>query len=475
MDLKKPFTPRDWLAVAALLGLALVLLSNFRFAAIDDSYIYLRVADNILHGNGWVFNIGERVNACTSPLYTMLLALIRVFVHSPDVALVACYGIGLIAIVLIQYVALRAENRALAFAMAVVSVTDSILFHSIAMETTLFLSCILAAAWAYQKNAYALCGMFCAFSALNRPEGLALIFIISAIHAYRTRAGLLRAQITFAAVLLPWLIFSRLYFGHFLSNSISAKAAQSAMGAIFFHMNWGAMLVYRMLLPWVTIPLALAGAFLAIRRIKDGFVYFAIPVLFGIVQIAAYAIFRAPFNYRWYYAPADLAINMCVVLAIYSGWHLLQERVASAADSPVWAGVFVVAVLLLLTRLGAAPFELPRPYESEENYTAIGNWIKANSSSDDRVACMEIGYVGYFSQRRILDIAGLIHPQALKEVKRLNLLWWFDPQNLPEFIVVHRIPWPGEPDPRWGTLWQTFKAQYTSVYEKGPVLVFRRN
>ena len=40
----------------------------------DDGFIQLRVVDQILHGNGPVFNAGERVEASTSPAWTWILA-----------------------------------------------------------------------------------------------------------------------------------------------------------------------------------------------------------------------------------------------------------------------------------------------------------------------------------------------------------------------------------------------------------------
>ena len=42
----------------------------------DDSYIFYNYAKNIALGNGYVFNIGEKVNATTSPLYPLVLALL---------------------------------------------------------------------------------------------------------------------------------------------------------------------------------------------------------------------------------------------------------------------------------------------------------------------------------------------------------------------------------------------------------------
>ena len=41
----------------------------------DDGFIYLRVVDQLLAGNGPVFNIGERVEIATSPLWVAMLTL----------------------------------------------------------------------------------------------------------------------------------------------------------------------------------------------------------------------------------------------------------------------------------------------------------------------------------------------------------------------------------------------------------------
>jgi arabinofuranosyltransferase len=42
----------------------------------DDAFIHLRVVEQILHGHGPVFNVGERVEASTSPLWVLVLAIV---------------------------------------------------------------------------------------------------------------------------------------------------------------------------------------------------------------------------------------------------------------------------------------------------------------------------------------------------------------------------------------------------------------
>ncbi len=62
--------------VVAPVALLVIMAWNMRWMS-DDGFIHLRVADQLLHGNGPVFNAGERVEASTSPLWVFLLAATR--------------------------------------------------------------------------------------------------------------------------------------------------------------------------------------------------------------------------------------------------------------------------------------------------------------------------------------------------------------------------------------------------------------
>src|SRR5438034_9602576 len=67
---------RRWLVAAALLAIPVVVLAlgawNYRWMA-DDGFINLRIVKQIEAGHGPVFNVGERVEASTSPLWIGLL------------------------------------------------------------------------------------------------------------------------------------------------------------------------------------------------------------------------------------------------------------------------------------------------------------------------------------------------------------------------------------------------------------------
>ena len=70
--------------------------------AYDDPFITYRYAENLAQGKGFVYNPGERVLSTTTPLFTLLLALLsKVWADLPALAhLVGAFSIAAGAIFL---------------------------------------------------------------------------------------------------------------------------------------------------------------------------------------------------------------------------------------------------------------------------------------------------------------------------------------------------------------------------------------
>src|SRR5262245_55650842 len=60
--------------LVAALTLAVALMLPVRDYVTDDTFIHLQYAKHVAAGKGPVFNLGERVYGCTSPLWILLLA-----------------------------------------------------------------------------------------------------------------------------------------------------------------------------------------------------------------------------------------------------------------------------------------------------------------------------------------------------------------------------------------------------------------
>jgi len=61
----------------ALAIIALILFTKRTWVG-EDAFIFFRYVDNLINGHGLVFNIGERVEGFTSPLWVFFLAGIRI-------------------------------------------------------------------------------------------------------------------------------------------------------------------------------------------------------------------------------------------------------------------------------------------------------------------------------------------------------------------------------------------------------------
>ena len=70
----------------------------------DDMYITFRYSWNLVHGDGFVFNPGERVFGLTNPGHGLVLALLHAVTRIPVHTLaVAVFGIGLWATVTLMH------------------------------------------------------------------------------------------------------------------------------------------------------------------------------------------------------------------------------------------------------------------------------------------------------------------------------------------------------------------------------------
>ena len=94
------------LTIATLAGVSVVvllMLVGYSNIQQDDQYIFYSYAKNLANGHGYVFNSGERVNATTSPLYTLLLAFTYVILRFLPFVTIPLIGhlVGIVSLFLI--------------------------------------------------------------------------------------------------------------------------------------------------------------------------------------------------------------------------------------------------------------------------------------------------------------------------------------------------------------------------------------
>lgn len=401
---------RDAILLFVLAALARLAFHNLTGFVADDAFITFRYAQNLAAGQGFVYNIGEHVLGTTTPLFTFILAMGGTLgLGIPKFALaITLAASGLTAVIIYRLaLQLRLTHWAILPAIMYILWPRSIVADSCGMESALFSLLITAAVYYYTRRQPANALALATLATLTRPEGILLVgFLV--IHQFISRRDQFVRSLMIPLFLLgPWLVFTTFYFGSALPQSISGKQAlYSLFGATS---RWDT-LVYLMAwhnpVGWLMTVAAAAGAWwLAKKQNWGGMAGLWVMGLVGFYVAGGAKMFF------WY--PASLYPLLFIFIA--GAWPLLLEnwpRIEADARKFKWWAISAVALLLVAGNYSSARYFTAYQQDLNTCHRAIGVYLHAQVQPNETVAAEDIGYMGYYSRRRILDRDGLISPEA---------------------------------------------------------------
>lgn len=268
-----PRIKRLWLpALIVLLALAARFVPAPR--TIDDAFITYRYARNLLAGDGFVFNPGERVQGTTTPLYTLLMAALAMpwapeNAPFPWLALAVNAAADAATCLLLLQLGRRcaAPRAGLAAALCWAIAPYSVTFAIGGLETSLYVLLLTALVWFFVRRRFTPAALCAALSILTRPDAVLLVapLILHRLwiavqsaspkpvtagstpvmakaqpgepsrHVPRALRGLKTIPwselAAFLAPTLTWAAFATLYFGTPLPHSVAAKLAVYRLAA----------------------------------------------------------------------------------------------------------------------------------------------------------------------------------------------------------------------------------------------------
>ncbi len=448
----------------AIIGLAVAVRLGYLAATqltYEDSLISLRYAENLAGGRGLVYNPGERVFGASTPLYVLLLALLS-WMRLPD-PLLAAKTICALADGVTLLLWMRLLNReteapwaaclfAVLFGLSPLLVQNSIG----GMETSLALLCLTVAFAADREERLTLLGVALGLLMVVRPDGALAALVLLAARAVRERRLPWRPALLAGLVVAPWLLFAALYYGSVVPNSVFAKAAAYNAHAPGIARNlrytfnafgpYGGTVAQRLFNSGVLIFLIL-GLIHVARRHRSLAV---IPLLW--LAWWAYLVLPRTLLFAWYYPPLLLfayalaALGMdCLVRGVWVCGGIgvwVSSRTAKGSDrtadsaahrhtrtpkhphtqtpahsararavTALACALFVAAAIPWLQAHGSKYVRIQRAEQAVRE--PLGRWLAANTPAAARVALEPIGYVGYYSGRRVLDEVGLVSPEMI--------------------------------------------------------------
>jgi len=410
-----------------ILGVSLGIFAVFSQWAYDDPFITYRYARNIASGLGFVYNVGENTLSTTTPLFAILLAFLSktgLSIHTLANAVTALsVAVGGL---LIWELAKTWQTPWVGWTGLLLYPTFPLLLSTLGSESILYLAIVFGAFVLYARQRYGGAVLLVALAILTRSDGLLVGIVLGVHYLWMNRGQILdgafwRKQPWFwvgisLGLLLTWHGFAWLYFGDPLPVTLAAKQAQGRM-AISQHFAPGVLRIAGWYLGswpyWVEFGLLLIGVVFSLVKEKRWWIVLAWSGLYFLV----YTLLGVT-SYYWYYAP----LVPGWVIAVGLGFTFLSRFSFPAPNhaTPGFGKFRLVFLGLLLSAILSAQvinlLEMSHRVDPRYAiYQAAGEWLSENTPQDATVGALEVGIIGYYADRSMVDFAGLVQPEVAEQ------------------------------------------------------------
>jgi hypothetical protein len=420
------------LAIVAALGMAFV---GYGY---DDPYITYRYTYNLIQGQGFVYNVGERVLSTTAAGYALLLAVPGLIY--PDIPLwgniLSAVGLGLGAWSFYRWSAREGEPLVGVVA-GLLLLTFPLCITSFGSEMCAYVGTTLAGFYAYARRRPERALAWMAAATMIRPDGALAAALIVMDQLVREHKVAWKAIALYLAILLPWVVYATWAFGSPIPVTLGAKQAQGQMEISESYLlgAWQMLKLY-LARPIYWLYLALGGVGLW-RLVRQGDSWWPL-LLWTASSFLAYAILDVS-RYFWYYVP----LVPGVMLAVSAGMQWIHTVFARWPAGRRYRGALtsVLLVVLLWANVPGLRYPLTEPDPRLALYRETGQWLRAHTPEQASVGTLEVGILGYYAQRRIVDFAGLLQPhvQAQMDAKATyqDTARWAIEQYRPDYLALY--------------------------------------
>jgi len=379
--------------------------------SLDDSWIHATIARNIATGHGFSFNPDEPVAGSTGPLYTFLLAAIYAVFHE------VVWGAKLLgtlcqcASALLVFSAGRnLDPRGLlrpTLAGLLVGLSPPLLWSSVSgMEISLYLLFVCLGLYFYTKGRDIAATLAWALGVWVRPDGLFLVAL--ALVTRRERLG--RRLAVALPVLLLFFAFNMAVGGTPFPQTVGAKshfgidlANRTARILFEWLVLWDVPLLNAYDAPLVALLFLMVGA-----GVIATFRRYPILALYAIGSPVALSLFRdssgQQFRYILYVIPFEILLALAGLDTLA---RLFTKRSAPAivlAVGMTWVGWQGYESVGKATQHGWNVQNI------NSMQRLLGSWAGRVTKPGDRIATNDVGAIGYFGGRYVVDLMGLVSP-----------------------------------------------------------------
>jgi len=435
---------------------------------LDDAWIHQTYARSLADGLGWSYAGASPSAGSTSPLWTFL-QIPSFWLHLSTIAW--GYGLGIFLLSLNAILLMLWVKKIQVKQYFIVLVFALGEWHLVwaglsGMETLLFCCWVSLMIYLFfplslppdgstvSAGSLFLLGILSGTGIWIRPEALLLLLFICVSITIQLYTPMKRKLwLFFLGCFLPAVLYFWFNFGFDrlpFPNTFYVKSAEYSIWTaqnIFlrFFQSWVPLLAGPVV---ALIPFLAAAVILLIRCRKLPAV---LPFAWALSHVLLYAI-RLPATYQHgrYFLPV---LPVLIGYGVY-GYYALREKtlhrfVPRVAIRAFWGSALLLTGIFLF--IGAAQFTTDVRF-IQTNMVETSLWIRENTPAGSVVAAHDIGALGFFGNRRIVDLGGVTDLDALAllsgktdlqkylQLKQTDLLMTFDdtyPHDLAGCIPMH--------------------------------------
>lgn len=358
---------------------------------------------------------------------------------------------------------LKLPKWATIFPLAYLAFDQNLIFYGMSgMETQIVVAVLLGGIDALLRRSVVALGVALGLAPLARPE-LAVLWCVPAVigvFLWRRDAAF---KVTGIAALItgPWILFTTLYYGSPIPNTIVAKdlryptefpsllAGPSEWTSFLYDRVAERATTWHLVTPFLENGLTIRSALPPFVSANIAFVFVGLailgfvstrkatgwkPVLVFVAAFAAYRMIYLPTGYyEWYYPP------VLVVAAILVAAGLARVGNAAPKTAKFTAGLLAFAFAMHMPFTFVLEQRVQHDVEDQVR-VPMALWLHHNVPPGQTVTSESAGYVGYYGRVKLYDYPGLTSKETVAIMKRLgtkrNSMFELINAARPNFVVI---------------------------------------
>lgn len=448
-----PAAQKIILAVLLLLSIALpyYYISNahsvnkYHSFPLDDPWIHLQFAKNLAEYGSFSYYKNELVTAgSTSPVYTALLAA-GFLITKNEMWLSYVLGILFFTLSVFYYYRLSQDTfpkeNWLAIGAALLFVMDKWLnlITVTGMETTMYIFLLVACFYYYRKRNAIPFAVTLGLTFWARPDAIAFIGALAADYILLlymkqkapkvnedtqtfTKNDLVKIGAIGGGILALYFVMNLMISGSLLPNTYGAKIAyysaefRSRADFLKFEVwEYFTESAYILLIiPFIAAIIKIAVDSFGLRYNKNTL---AVIFIFALIFIYWY---KLPYAHRFgrYLMPV---FPFYILLFIYGSREIFKWLAQYLNDKKLVNGLNIILIGTAVFYFGSQYYKHKDVYQDQSRHIYIrqveaAKWLKNNTPEGSIIATHDVGAIAFYSDRKIVDVVGLINPEFIPKL-----------------------------------------------------------